>query len=266
MKTKEATDPTAVYREQLLDLGVLLRSARIERGLSLEEISSKILIRASLLQAIEQGDLESLPEPVYIRGLIRRYGDALGLDGETLSSQFFTPLTIRRRSWKDSPAAQLRPLHLYGAYFLVLMVAISGLSYLLKRTSPETSALPPLEPLNQVETTNRSAEIQPPVREDAAPSRISSSPSVATAPIQVEMTLTSQSWLRITSDGDTEFEGILQPGETRLWTADEALTIRAGNAGGVVVSVNESQAETLGQPGMVKEVTFAPDNVVSLAR
>ena len=32
MKTKEATDPTAVYREQLLDLGVLLRSARIERG------------------------------------------------------------------------------------------------------------------------------------------------------------------------------------------------------------------------------------------
>ena len=46
----------------------------------------------------------------------------------------------------------------------------------------------------------------------------------------------------------------------------KALTIRAGNAGGVVVSVNESQAETLGQPGMVKEVTFAPDNVVSLAR
>jgi cytoskeletal protein RodZ len=266
MKTKEATDPTAVYREQLLDLGVLLRSARIEQGLSLEAVSGKILIRASLLQAIEQGDLESLPEPVYIRGLLRRYGDALGLDGETLSSQFFTPLKIRRRSWKDSPAAQLRPLHLYGAYFLVLIAAISGLSYLLKQTSPETSALPPLDPLNQVETSNRAADIQASTREGAAPLQAATTPSADEAPIQVEMTLTSQSWLRVTSDGATEFEGILQPGDTRFWTADEALTIRAGNAGGVVVSVNAGQAETLGQPGMVKEVTFAPDNVVSLAR
>jgi hypothetical protein len=72
--------------------------------------------------------------------------------------------------------------------------------------------------------------------------------------------------LRITSDGNTEFEGILQPGETRSWTADEALTIRAGNAGGVLVSFNDGQAETLGQPGMVKEVTFAPNKVISLAR
>jgi hypothetical protein len=58
----------------------------------------------------------------------------------------------------------------------------------------------------------------------------------------------------------------LQPGETRLWTADQALTIRAGNAGGVLVSFNEGQAETLGQPGMVKEVTFAPNEIISLVR
>jgi cytoskeletal protein RodZ len=265
MKTKEAIDPNTVYREQLSELGVLLRSARTQQGLALEAIAGKTLIRASLLQAIEQGDLESLPEPVYIRGLIRRYGDALGLDGETLSSQFFAPPKIQRRSWKESPAAQLRPLHLYGAYFLVLMVAISGLSYLLKRTAPEASALPPLDPLNQVES-DRPSQIQALTREGAVSTDQPPVLPEPQAPIKVEMTLTSQSWLRITSDGDTEFEGILQPGETRLWTADEALTIRAGNAGGVLVSFNDRQAETLGQPGMVKEVTFAPDKVISLAR
>jgi cytoskeletal protein RodZ len=265
MKTKEAIDPTAVYREQLSELGTLLRNARMDQELSLEAIGSKILIRASLLQAIEQGDLDSLPEPVYIRGLIRRYGDALGLDGETLSSQFFTPLKIRRRSWKESPAAQLRPLHLYGAYFLVLMAAIGGLSYLLKRTAPEASALPPLEPLSQVET-DRANQIRATTREGTSSLESASMPPESQAPIEVEMTLTSQSWLRITSDGNTEFEGILQPGETRSWTADEALTIRAGNAGGVLVSFNDGQAETLGQPGMVKEVTFAPNKVISLAR
>jgi cytoskeletal protein RodZ len=71
MKTKEAIDPTSVYREQLSELGVLLRSVRIEQGLSLDAVASKTLIRSSLLQAIEQGDLDSLPEPVYIRGLIQ---------------------------------------------------------------------------------------------------------------------------------------------------------------------------------------------------
>jgi len=265
MKTKEAIDPTTVYREQLSELGVLLQRVRLEQGLSLEAVATKTLIRSSLLRAIEQGDLDSLPEPVYIRGLIRRYGDALHLDGETLSSQFFAPLTIRKRSWKESPAAQLRPLHLYGAYFLVLVAAISGLSYLLKRTAPEATVLPPLNPLEQIETS-RLGQIQAATREGAAPVDMPADALASEAPIKVEMTLTSQSWLRITSDGNTEFEGILQPGDSRLWTADEALTIRAGNAGGVLVSVNDSQAETLGQPGMVKEVTFAPDNIISLAR
>jgi len=265
MKTKEAIDPNTVHREQLSDLGILLRSARTQQGLSLEAVASKTLIRASLLQAIEHGDLDSLPEPVYIRGLIRRYGDALGLDGEALAIQFFTPPKIRHRSWKESPAAQLRPLHLYGAYFLVLLAAISGLSYLLKRTAPDVSALPPLDPLNRV-VSDRTSQAQESAREGAAPLHPPSAATEPQAPIQVEMTLTSQSWLRITADGDKEFEGILQPGETRLWTADQALTIRAGNAGGVLVSFNEGQAETLGQPGMVKEVTFAPNEIISLVR
>ncbi|MGF1570544.1 MAG: helix-turn-helix domain-containing protein [Nodosilinea sp.] len=260
MKTKELVDPNTVYREQLLELGTLLQSARKQQGQTLEVMADKTLIRPSLLTAMEQGDLGSLPEPVYIRGLIRRYGDALGLDGETLASQFFTPLRISRPSWQESPAAQLRPLHLYGAYFLVLVAAVSGLSFLLKRTAPEATMLPPLDPLNGVETSStQSATANPTAPAEAEPAQ-------PQAPIEVKMTLTAQSWLRITSDGNTEFEGILQPGDTRLWTAAQALTIRAGNAGGVVVSYNNNEAEALGQPGMVEEVTYAPADIISLAQ
>jgi cytoskeletal protein RodZ len=262
MKTKELVDPNAVYREQLLELGSLLHAARQQQGYSLETMAEKTLIRPSLLATIERGDLEGLPEPVYIRGLIRTYGYALGLDGETLASQFFTPPRIQSRSWQQSPAAQLRPLHLYGAYFVLLLASIGGLSFLLRQTAPEVTVLPPLNPLETIPS-------------DSAPrAGASSGGSLATqstqseepqSPIQVKMTLTAQSWLRITSDGTTEFEGILQPGDTRLWTADQALTIRAGNAGGVVVSYNDNQAQTLGQPGMVREVTYSSNEAVSLA-
>ncbi|WP_198804979.1 helix-turn-helix domain-containing protein [Leptolyngbya sp. BL0902] len=250
-------DSNSLYRTQLIELGKLLQTARQDQGYSLETMASKTLIRASLLNAIEQGDLNGLPEPVYIRGLLRRYGDVLGLDGENLASQFFAPPRVQPRSWKDSPAAQLRPLHLYAAYFVVLMAAVSGLSYVLRQTAPETTTLPPLDPLNPVEALSN----------PVAPAAPEAAPEVAApnAPIEVTTTLTAQSWMRVTADGSTQFEGILQPGDSRLWKADQALTIRAGNAGAVVVSFNNQQAETLGQPGMVKEVTYSPANMVSLA-
>jgi cytoskeletal protein RodZ len=258
MKTKELVDPNAVYREQLVELGALLQVARQQQCLTLEMMAEKTLIRPSLLAAIERGDLDGLPEPVYIRGLIRTYGDALRLDGETLASQFFTPPAIQQRSWKETPAAQLRPLHLYGAYFMLLIAAVSGLSYLLRQTAPEATVLPPLAPLSEAE-----ANLANPAPENVAAQP--AEPDEPQAPIKVKMTMTAQSWLRITSDGKTEFEGILQPGDTRLWIADQALTIRAGNAGGVMVSYNDNQAETLGQPGMVREITYSPGEVVSLA-
>ena len=257
MKTKQLVDSNSLYRPQLIELGKLLQAARQDQDYSLEAMASKTLIRASVLAAMEQGNLESLPEPVYVRGLLRRYGDALGLDGETLASQFFAPPKPQSRSWKDSPAAQLRPLHLYAAYFVVLLAAVSGLSYLLKQTAPETTMLPPLDPLSSV---------APPAT-PTAPAAPEAAPEVSepNAPIEVKTTLTAQSWMRVTTDGSTTFEGILQPGDSRLWTADQALTIRAGNAGAVVISYNNQQAETLGQPGMVKEVTYSPNNILSLA-
>ncbi|MBD2111412.1 MULTISPECIES: helix-turn-helix domain-containing protein [Cyanophyceae] len=258
MKTKELVDPNALYREQLSELGAMLQWARQQQGQSLEVMAEKTLIRPSLLTAIEQGDLDGLPEPVYIRGLLRRYGDALQLDGETLASQFFTPPRIQRTSWKETPAAQLRPLHLYGAYFVLLVAAISGLSYVLRQTAPEVTVLPPLNPLEGVE-----GPANPGPNNTPAPA--AAEPEDPKAPIKVKMTLTAQSWLRITSDGKTEFEGILQPGDTRLWTADQALTVRAGNAGAVMVSYNDKQAEALGQPGMVREITYSPIETISLA-
>lgn len=260
MKTKALADSTTLYREQLLELGALLKATRQQQGHTLDDMATQTLIRASLLTAIEQGDLDTLPEPVYVRGLLRRYGDALGLDGESLASQFFTPPRVMARSWKDSPAAQLRPLHLYAAYFVVMIAAVSGLSYMLRRTAPETTLLPPLDPLNS--TTAATTPVAP---APAAP-EVADSPLASTAPIEVKMTLTDQSWLRVTVDGSTQFEGVLQTGDTRLWTADQALTIRAGNAGGVVVSFNNQQAEALGQPGMVREITFSSDKVLSLAQ
>jgi cytoskeletal protein RodZ len=258
---KKAQTPEQQQHEQLLPIGRLLSHARLEQGKSLEVMSQATLIRPALLQAIELAELSELPEPVYTRGLIRRYAEALQLDGETLSSQFFTkPNLSKNASWKDSPAAQLRPLHLYAAYVLLIVASVSGLSIIAKRTAPEAAAPPILDPaaVEQLMPRQTRNSAQPVVAAEAKPK------VDPNTPIVLEVQFKEQSWVRVVTDGNTTFEGILQQGEERAWTAKQSLTLRAGNAGGVIVSYNQGESQALGKPGSVAERTFTPAETISM--
>jgi cytoskeleton protein RodZ len=74
--------------ERLRDIGTYLSDVRQQQSLTLDEISSHTYIPLRILRAIEAADDQVLPEPVFIQGFIRRYGDALGLDGYALSQEF----------------------------------------------------------------------------------------------------------------------------------------------------------------------------------
>ena len=244
-------------REQLLALGSVLRDAREASGQTLEEVAGKVLVRSRLLIAIEEAQTNELPEPIYVRGLIRRYGDVLGLDGQTLANRYGEIPSPKRegRSWaRDS--VQLRPYHLYGAYVVLIAISVSGLSYLMQRAIPQNAA----EPIVDSEVVERlilggtapaTPTPQPTTQTDAAP-------PTAEEPIVVNVEFVQQSWVRVTADGDQAYEGILQQGTERSWTAQESLTIRAGNAGGVVLAYNQGKAKPMGKPGTVVEQTFTP--------
>jgi cytoskeleton protein RodZ len=65
-------------------LGEYLRSERLNRGITLEEISRETRISTRMLQAIEDGNTESLPASVLVKGFLRGYAQKLGLDPETV--------------------------------------------------------------------------------------------------------------------------------------------------------------------------------------
>ncbi|MEM1279672.1 MAG: RodZ domain-containing protein [Cyanobacteria bacterium P01_H01_bin.152] len=259
---KSAPNPNQLHREQLVYIGQILREARETAGLSHGALAEKTLIRLSLLKAIEIADISQLPEPVYTRGLIRRYGESLGLDGEALAIQYFTPSTqkVSRSFWRLPVTPQLRPMHLYLTYVMLIGIAISALSYTLQRMAYQNSTLPVLE--GEVAEDAIMPEGGPGAsEEDTAPPAANPDtlpPEVADSPIRVSVQLQEQSWLRITTDGEVTFEGIMKEGESEIWTAKEQVRVRAGNAGGVRVSFNEGNAEVLGRPGMVAEAIYPP--------
>lgn len=270
---RQLPDTNQLHREQLVHIGQILREAREAASLSQAVMAEKTLIRLTLLDAIETADISQLPEPVYTRGLIRRYGDSLGLDGETLAIQYFTPATQQHRPtrsfWRLPVTPQLRPVHLYLTYVVLIGIAISALSYTLQRMSYQNSTLPVLE--GEVAEDATMPEDGPDAGEDAdavdSPNPSNAlPPEEADSPVRVAVQLQGQSWLRVIADGEVTFEGILKEGDSQVWTAEEEVRIRAGNAGGVKVSFNEGNAQLLGQPGMVAEAVYPPPSTAQLPR
>jgi cytoskeleton protein RodZ len=80
--------------EQLRAIGLRLQQERERQNIILEDVSAKTRIRVALLQGIEAAEINRLPEPVYVRGFIRRFEETLGLPSGELSSQLVLEPTI----------------------------------------------------------------------------------------------------------------------------------------------------------------------------
>lgn len=74
--------------QQQVNLGEHLRSVRLQRGLTLEDIAQRTFIKRHYLEALEAGQFQSLPAPVYTSGYIRQYARMLGLDETALIQQY----------------------------------------------------------------------------------------------------------------------------------------------------------------------------------
>jgi cytoskeleton protein RodZ len=58
-------------------------------GLSLRDVHAVTAIPLNCLAALEEGDLSQLPSPVYARGYIRSYAEAVRVDGDSLALELW---------------------------------------------------------------------------------------------------------------------------------------------------------------------------------
>ncbi len=64
------------------NLAPLLKEAREAKGMTLEEVADRLKVRPSLLEQIEAGRYESLPEMIYTRSYIQKFAQIVGLAPE----------------------------------------------------------------------------------------------------------------------------------------------------------------------------------------
>lgn len=134
-------------------LGEILSQKRNQKNISLHQASRALLIKEEILESLENGDYQRLPEPAFVRGFIKNYANYLGLDASHLLALFRREYDERKYPKKNIPLSK-RPIKVkrppFSAIFFILMVLIFLLyllfQYLSILSAPKlTVASPPDE-------------------------------------------------------------------------------------------------------------------------
>lgn len=115
----------------LRELGALLKAERERRGFSENDVIDRIKIGRAILIAIEEGDQDGLPHPVYAKGFIKNYAKFLDLDPEEVGEAFSLAVGVVPESHitpqheLNEPVTQQRMLGGGGGMLRYVVVALA---------------------------------------------------------------------------------------------------------------------------------------------
>ncbi|MEM7552561.1 MAG: RodZ domain-containing protein [Cyanobacteria bacterium P01_A01_bin.84] len=253
-------------KQQLQEIGAYLKQIREEKSIRIEEIAAKTLIRLFCLQALEDGRFEDLPESIYVQGFIRRYGDVLGLDGNSLSQKFSDafPKEEPKTNIEDTPVREKVSIPILPVIYIILVALASfGLFSIL---NPKQEVSSSSQDQNSVTTNNKTTTNKETVSKPQV-SSLASAPTPKPSPtkkaekstVEVKLKTKERSWLEVRVDGVEKFKNILEKDKEQSWKGKKEIYIRSGNAGGILISVDGSQLESFGEVGQIKKATYTVD-------
>ena len=248
-------------------IGEVLRLARINQGLSLEELHRKTDIQLDLLEAMESDDFDKLPSTFYARSFLRKYAWAVELDESIVLDAYDSGSMItyeevdvdeiepsgRRRS--NRKKRSLLPLFYFVLFSLSILVFVTYYVWNYIQTQPtETTSAN----YNVVTTTTNATT------SETTTSNQTTSPSSSS----------EASTVTVSGQGDAlsvEYKTSKDSAELQLSVTDATSWISVSDtdlAGGVTLEPNNKTAKTTiskGSPvtitlGVVKGVSVKIDN------
>jgi cytoskeleton protein RodZ len=247
------------------ELAALLRGARGDAGLSLQELAARTKIKVSTLEAMERGEFNRLPRGVFMRGFLRACARELNLDPEALVASYSLetiagpPPPVPQLAQPDPLLAEpnalgrhWRPLAAGVAFFLFVLF--------LARDRPDSagdSVAPRPVATTGVEAA-RNAESSPTPRVESAPPR--------TDGIEVAIRATGPLWLEATADGERRAYRLMTAGERETIAARSEVRLRVGDAAAMEYSIDGRPGRQLGPSGAIRNVTITPGSASTFLR
>jgi cytoskeleton protein RodZ len=271
-----------------VSIGQALSGARLDAGLSIDDISAKTRLRATVIRAIEADDFSLCGGDFYARGHIRTLAGLVGLDpvpllaeydatigpkddGQATSQLYETEVSgraITRTAQKRSPHWGLAAV---GTTLVAIIVfATIGLVDHGKKSAsasapPTAPAVVPVSSPSPSHSPSPSPIASSPV--SAPPASVPAEPTtpssvVAEAGVHVVLRITTaKCWVAATaSDGQVLYQGVLSPGATQTFDDAQRVTLRLGNAPATDITVNGVDLGAPATKNSVTSVSFGPGN------
>jgi len=154
--TAAPADRSAETADPLLEAGSLLRQAREARGLGLRQLASETLISTPVLEALERGWLDRLPEAAYLRTMLPLLERYLELEPGALRSAVLAPQANAASRATTASRLPLLSVELFtswqgtAAYAALLLALLYGLNLEQRRLAARgVHALNPIPPLSE---------------------------------------------------------------------------------------------------------------------
>lgn len=253
-------------------VGTILKEARLAKGLSLMDIEKGTSIRSRYLEAVENDEYDKTPGEVFLKGIIRNYGNFLGLDGLELVTMYKASaagiaaeaarsqgirevdkvhLNIQLKETRDIGSGTGKfempalPVKQIAAGVAALAILAAGY-FAIPAAINYVKSMPKDEP-KQVEQ----------VKPDTKPAAVMDK-------VTVELEAEGSCWLEASADGKELFSGTMQAKEKKTFEAKEKLVIRYGNIGAMKIKVNGELVDLKGEHGVAVK-TYTPVNAAAAA-
>jgi cytoskeleton protein RodZ len=219
----------------VFDIGSSLREARLRQELDFPALEERTKIRPKYLRALEDERFDMLPAPTYVKGFLRSYAEALGLDGQPFVDEYNSRFAVgdddvvvratRRVPMPRNRDRQARESRIAVVALLAIAVVTALVIAAWRFGGPEEEAVPGLAPLG--ETTS-------PV--GAARGRIN----------LVVQAFEGASWMEVREGsvaGRLLYSGTLERGQRKTFRARRAVQLALAAPDNVTVRVNGNRQE-----------------------
>ena len=263
----------------LLFVGQQLSERRLAQGLSQEQLADRMHLGIEQLAALESGDRDKLPEPVFIKAMVRRLSNHLELDADalvaslgSLSDGAVSNKQVSQQKGPISPPLQPPSRPEKGAIWLWLVLigatALGALAWVQRAALLELIQQPQSNSASATAktttTSNESITTTPETAPDTALDTALEVALVVPSTSEVELansapiTIKSKepSWIALRREGTIEFEGILK-GE-RIITNPDEIEIYAGRPDLLTVSISDGEPKVLGTISDIKWIPLKP--------
>lgn len=288
-----APPPAQPAEEAFVEIGQTLRKQRELLGLNLDDVEHQTRLRIHYLHALENGQMDALPSPVQGRGMLHNYADFLGLEPDPLLQKFADGLQARlnaRRGARrtEQPAAdaaprrRANPLRRYlssdlliggalGAALLLIVVWAAVRVSSLQNTADSNPTAPALVDILAPEDTPTPTPTLPPddspdgataPASPSAPTPEAQLPLVSDDSVQLYLVVQQRAWMRITVDGEVQFEGRVIPGSAYSFSGQDAIELLTSSGSALQVFYNQTDLGQLGLFGEIVQRTFTRDGII----